>query len=85
MPTVCKRAVLHAAIAGRVLNSTERMDAPTFAAYVSSHPDRWGRRPGHYCCQMHQLGCPASGGGPSSDAAAFARINAAFANKTLTA
>jgi hypothetical protein len=71
--------------AGRTLNSTERMDAATFAAYVSSHPDRWGKQPGHYCCQMHQLGCPVSGGSPSSLAAALARINQAFANKTLNA
>ena len=68
-----------------MLNSTERMDAPTFAAYAASRPGRWGARADHYCCRMHQLGCPVSGGAPPSDAAALARIGRMFANKTLSA
>jgi len=29
----------------------------TGAAYLSTHPENWGRSNGHYCCTQHQLGC----------------------------
>ena len=74
-----------ACAAGRVLNSTQRMDSATFAAYASSRPGRWATRADHHCCRVHQLGCPAPKGAPPSDAAALARIGQMLGNKTLSA
>ena len=63
-----------AAIAGQLLNSTERMSAPTFAAYVSSHPGLWNVRADHYCCTKHYLGCPPSTGNLTSSSASARKL-----------
>ncbi|CAL8462476.1 g2009 [Coccomyxa elongata] len=47
---------------GRTLNNTDRMQSTTFAAYSASHPDVWNTDPSHFCCTMHQRGCPTSAG-----------------------
>ncbi len=44
--------------AGKTLNDTDRMQSPTFAAYASSHPLLWNNNADHYCCTVHQRGCP---------------------------
>lgn len=55
-------SILVWAAAGRTLNNTDRMQSTTFAAYSASHPDVWNTEPSHFCCTMHQRGCPTSAG-----------------------
>ncbi|CAK0750651.1 hypothetical protein CVIRNUC_002007 [Coccomyxa viridis] len=59
---------------GQLLNSTERMSAPTFAAYAASHPGLWDVRADHYCCTQHYLGCPPSAGNLTTGSASARKL-----------
>jgi hypothetical protein len=62
--------------AGRTLNDTDRLQSPTFAAYASSHPLLWNTQADHYCCTVHQRGCP-SGTADTNSSSAYTNSSSA--------